>query len=220
MRDLDKAGEPMARFIIPALLLFVPAGFLAADTATEAQDLAVLKGAHLGTDADALVNFFRARTLAEEDRPKIKTLIRDLGSGVYKEREQAAAELLRRGPSVIELLRESAAAGDLEVRRRVDLLVQRIQARDFTPDVHAAVARMLVRRKPASAVTTLLEYLPCADSERALDEVRAALAALVVRDGKVEPAIKAALADAYPIRRATAGEALVQAGADDEKPAV
>src|SRR5262249_38901634 len=59
----------------------------------------------------------------------------------------------------------------------------------------------------------LLAYLPHVADDGVLEEARAALAAVAVRDGKPEPAVAAALADPLALRRGAAAEALLRAGA-------
>jgi HEAT repeats/PQQ-like domain len=66
----------------------------------------------------------------------------------------------------------------------------------------------------------MLAYLPFADNDRVAGEVGSLLARLAGQDGQAHPALRAGLADALPIRRAAAGEALCRAGLEDQKPAV
>jgi HEAT repeat protein len=184
------------------------------------QDEQLLRNAHLKTDNAALLDFFRGRTIGEGDRAKVVALVKQLGSKVYREREQAAHELITKGPVVVEVIREhTKESADLEVQRRAELCIQRIQSKDVAVDVPVAAARLLALRKPAGAVAVLLDYMPFADNERVADEIRATLAKIGLRDGKAEPTLRAALTDKHPVRRATAGEVLVRAGAADDKAA-
>src|SRR5262249_59807718 len=83
-----------------------------------------------------------------------------------------------------------------------------------------APARPVPGRRPAGACEVLLGYLPHADDALVSDEVRAALAALALRDGQPEPALVAALADPAPLRRAGAAEAFCRANVTGLRPAV
>ena len=56
-------------------------------------DEAVLKKADLKSDAASLIAFLQKRSLPEEERGRVKALIEQLGSQVYKEREQAMADI-------------------------------------------------------------------------------------------------------------------------------
>src|SRR5262245_5525557 len=193
---------------------------LRTDTDPVSQDEQLLRNAHLKTDNAGLLDFFRGRTIGEGDRAKVVALVKQLGSKVYREREQAAHELIAKGPVVVEVIREhTKESPDLEVQRRAELCIQRIQSKDVAVDVPVAAARLLALRKPAGALEVLMNFMPFADNERVADEVRATLAKLGVRDGKVDTVLRAALTDKHPVRRATAGEVLVRAGATDDKTA-
>jgi hypothetical protein len=79
-------------------------------------------------------------------------------------------------------------------------------------------ARLVALRKPEGAAEVLLAFLPFADEDSVQDEVRAALTAVAVRGGKVDPVIVKALEDKLPVRRSAAAEAL--AAVIDQRPAV
>ena len=53
-----------------------------------------------------------------------------------------------------------------------------------------AAARLLATRKEDGITDALLNYLPLADDESVGDEIRNTLAALAVRDGKPDAALK------------------------------
>jgi hypothetical protein len=185
-----------------------------------ALDEQALKTANIKTDSESLLDLFRRRTLAEGSRAVVQALIRQLGSDIYRLREQAAGELISRGPAVIEMLREALKSPDLEIVRRAERCLHRIQDMDYSVDVPAAAARLLIVRKPPKAIETLLAYLPFADNDTVADEVRNTLGALAVKDGKADAVLVAALQDKAALRRATAGEALIKAAAKDQKAAV
>lgn len=206
--------------------MFVATGWLlagmssAGDNPQIAADELLLKNAGLTTDGDSLLAFFKKRTLPDSEREKVVQFIRQLGSESYRSREQAAAELIGRGPVVIELLREAAKDNDLEIAKRAEKCLARIQEKDVAVDVPAAAARLMGARKPAGAVETMLAYLPFADNDSVADEVRHVLATLAVTDGKAHPILVAGLTDKMALRRAAAGEALGNAGAGDQKTSV
>jgi HEAT repeat protein len=177
-----------------------------------AEDEKALTGSGLKTDSAALLEFFRQRTLNAEEKARVEALIKDLGAPGFKTREQASAHLIARGPVALEQLKGALASDDPEVVRRAERCIQRIQEKDYAPQVGPAAARLLRQRKPAEAVPVLLAFLPFADNENIADEVRNTLTALAVRDGKTEPALVAALADKMPVVRGSAGEALTRAG--------
>ena len=185
-----------------------------------AADERKLDAAGLQHDGASLLKFLRRRTLTDTEREEVLVLIGKLGAKAFRVREQAAADLMNRGPVVVELLREHLKDADLEVARRAEQCVQRIRDKDYAPDVPAAAVRLLLQRKPAGTVEALLAYLPFADSEGVADEVRNGLTTLAVSDGKPDKILVAALTDKLPVRRAAAGEALCRAKVESEKPAV
>jgi HEAT repeat protein len=185
-----------------------------------ALDEQTLKSANIKADNESLLDLFRRRTLDEGARGVVQGLIRRLGSEVYRQREQAAVELISRGPAVIEALREALKSPDLEVVRRAERCLHRIQDMDYSVEVPAAAARLLAVRKPPRTIETLVAYVPFADNDTVADEVRNTLAALAVKDGKADAVLVSALEDKSAVRRATAGEALIKAAVKDLKPAV
>jgi HEAT repeat protein len=195
-----------------------PAG--ADDPKQSDPDEARVKAAGVKSDGPALLVFFKKRTLNEDDQDRVQKLIRQLGARAFRAREDAATELIARGPVVLDLLRESLKDGDLEIVRRATCCIHRIQEKDVGPDVVAAAARLLAARKPAGAVEALLAYLPAADSETVADELRTALTALAARAGEADKALVAALASKSAARRGSAAEALTRAGVKGQRAAV
>jgi hypothetical protein len=210
------------------LLLFLFAGLLlpclcpqagAAGPQTVAADEQTLRTAKLGVDGPALLVFFRQRTLANADREKILALIRQLGDDDFSVRERAFADLVATGNPAVPLLRQASSDPDAEVVRRSERCLQRIEG-SVGVSVSSAAARLVAVRKPAGAAEVLLAYLPFADDESVVDEVRLALTAVAVRDGKPEPALLKALDDRNALKRATAAEALCRSGAAGQRPAL
>jgi len=202
------------------LLLFCHGLGLASDPADVQADERRLETAHLKLDGASLLDVFRKRTVAGADLEKVKAVIRQLGDESFKVREHAVADLVSRGPMVVELLKEALQSADLEVTRRAERCLQRIKENDYARDVLPAVARLVARRKPAGAAPVLLAYLPFADNEEVADEIRTTLSVLAVRDGQTDRALVAALTDKAPVRRAAAGEALCRANVAEQKAAV
>ena len=111
-----------------------------------------LETAGLKHDGEALLRFFRQRTLTDKERDKVKALVRQLGDESFKAREQAVAELVARGPIAIDLLKQALKDSDLEVVRRAERCLHRIQQKDYPVEVPPAAARLLAQRKPPGAV--------------------------------------------------------------------
>jgi HEAT repeat protein len=173
-------------------------------------DEALVREAKLGTDGAALLAFFRDRSLTDADRERLIDLVRQLGSEDFKQREEASAALVARGPLAVPFLRQAVKSDDAEVVRRVRACLEEID-RGPGPSLPAAAVRLLVRRKPAGAVEALLRFAPHADDACVEDEVVAALAALGLHNGKADTALLEALRDKEPARRAVAAYAVARA---------
>ena len=108
---------------------------------------------------------------------------------------------------------------DEEVVRRCTLLLRHLEQNPDTAQA-AAAARLLARAKPVGAAEVLLGYLPFVSEAFVADEIRGALPAVAVRDGKPEPVVIAAIKDKNPAKRGAAAEALMCAGVKEQLPAV
>jgi hypothetical protein len=194
-----------------ALGLLLAGALPAAEPDQVARDEQTLREAKVGTDGPALLEFFRKRTAKDVDPTKIKALVRQLGDDSFEKREQASAQLIAVGASAVPHLKEALKDPDIEIVRRAEECLRRI-GEGSTGAVVDAAARLLAARKPDGAAEALLAYLPYAEDDIAADEVREALAALAVRDGKVDPAVVNAAADKLPARRAAAATALARSG--------
>src|SRR5437763_1722749 len=128
------------------------------------------RGAQVGTDGPALLGYFRRRTVGEAERQRLEQLIRQLGDDAFAARERAADELVRAGLPAVGLLRQAQADADVEVARRAERCLQRIEKVPST-SLSADAARMVAVRKPPGAVAVLLNYLPLADDDTVPDGI-------------------------------------------------
>jgi hypothetical protein len=189
-------------------ILFV----LAAATAVVADptpDEKLLKTAGVGADGESLLAYLRLRTVSVADRQRIDGLIRQLGDPAFAVRERAMTDLVACGMPAIGPLRQAKDDPDVEIARRAERCLERIE-RVPSAALSAAVARGISRRKPAGAVEVLLAYLPVADDESVADEVREALAAVAVAGGGPDGRLVRALDDNNPLIRGAAAEALAR----------
>ncbi len=177
-------------------------------------DEAVLRDAHLADSGPELLRFFRLRTPPAPAPEHLAELVRQLGDDKEAVRQRAAGELVGLGPCAVLALRR--AANDLEhaaaaARARACLLAVEGPAGS---QLILTAAHRLARHKPEGAAEALLAYLPFADNEDVLNGVEEALAAVGLRDGKPDPALRAALRDPSPVRRGTAARVLCRLGAE------
>jgi HEAT repeat protein len=208
-------------FALVTAIVLLPALLLSARPAQGAgprDDEQTLRDAGLPTDDAGLLDFFQRRTQGSVSGERLAALVRDLGDASADRRDRSAAELVGLGPVALPVLRQASQDPDDQPRAGRARRCVRLLDADQALALPVAAARLLAHRKPHGAAAALLAYLPFADDDTVLDEVRAALGALAGNDGRPEPALLQALADALPLRRATAAEVLGQAGGPDARP--
>jgi hypothetical protein len=179
-------------------------------------DEALLKGAGLGVDGPALLEFFRKRTVSPQDEKRAEELVKRLGDEQYALREQATRELKALGPAAVPALRQAARSGDAEVKRRARDCLGSVEA-GLRPELAGAAARLLAARAPARAVPALLAYLPGAPGADAEEEAQLALLALAAKAGRPDDALAAALEDRAAARRAAAALAVGRCGSEEQR---
>src|SRR5262249_20737059 len=157
-----------------AAVLFLPWGLSpcpaqAADAETAA-DEETLKKTGVAVDGPALVEFFRQRNALCTDQERVAALVRRLGDGTFRVRNQAGADTTRLGRPALKALGRALADSDADIRSRADKCIKAIEK---GPGVAApaAAARLLKMRKPADACAALLAYLPHAEDEEIEEEV-------------------------------------------------
>jgi hypothetical protein len=192
----------------------------AAEPNPVAVDEQTLKDAKVASDGPGLLAFLRKRGISDADLARLKKLIRDLGDDSFETRQKASAKLVEAGAVAVPLLREALKDPDIEIKRRAENCLRRIEETTVSAAVVAAAVRLLAVRKPDGAAAALLAFIPFAEDDLVAEEVRGALAAVCVREGKADDAVVAALVDKSAARRAAAGVALAKAGLAAQKQAV
>jgi len=173
----------------------------------------------VATDESALNLFLQKRTLSEQDQVQIKTWIRQLGDVSFKLRHAASRRIVEKGPPALLFLKEAENHADLEIARRVHQCIDEIR-RGPGPALSAAVVRLLARppvkdHDTATAVRTLLQFVPFADDEWVEEEALTSLCLLSVQRTEIDPLLAAALTDPFPARRGAAAYVLGKVGTQD-----
>src|SRR5262245_2432374 len=182
-----------------------------ADEATQADEQA-LQAVGLRADGATLLEFFRKRTAGEVKPERVTEWIRQLGGKSAPVREKATGELVSLGTIAIPWLRQASKdPDDLETASRARKCLEHIEGGSGST-LATAAARLLANRAPAGATEALLAYLPFADDDTVVEEVKASLGTLAFRGGKPDPALVQALESASSLTRAVAAEALCQPG--------
>ncbi len=193
-----------------------PAATAKSNTITDEE---ALKQAGLSAkDGPKLVGYLKQRTVSDTDQGKLQGLIKQFRADEFEDRLAAAAEVEQFGPAAIgplkAVVRDSSA--DPEIAYRAGQVLKKLENIPHSA-VAAAAVRAVVKLKPPGAAEALLGFLPLADSESLAEEIRGALVALAVRDGKPEPVLVAALEDSSPLRRSAASVALIEGGPAKER---
>ncbi|MBM3980719.1 MAG: HEAT repeat domain-containing protein [Planctomycetes bacterium] len=180
--------------------------------AAQLNDDAALKQVNLSPDdAKGLIEYLKARTLTDIDQNMIGDVIKKFGDDDFDTRVKATEDIEKFGTAAIGPLKNAERDADPEIAYRARQALKRMEKVPHS-QVSAAAVRALVKLKPKEAASVLIAFLPMADSEEVSDEIRTALIALAVTDGKPDPALVAALDDKNVSRRLAAYVALTEGG--------
>ncbi len=149
----------------------------------EKADSDLMKSIQVESSGPALLDMIRKRTLDADSRSRLLKLVAQLGDDSFTVREQASHEIEGYGPIAVPVIRQSEREGDPEVIRRCIRLLEKLD-KVPTRGVIAAACRLLAKFKPDGSVPVLLGYLPLAEDEGVLTEIRNTLQVLHLKDGK------------------------------------
>jgi HEAT repeat protein len=183
------------------------------------EDQRLLQKAGIGIDEPGLLAFFRDHTLAAGQHERITLLIRRLGDNEFAVREKASRDLITVGRRAVPLLRRALGDEDEEIKYRAREVLAALD-RNSGAALAEAAARLLRVRRPLGAVSILLAYLPNAHDANAEDEVLTTLALLGVVNGKIDPALAAAIRGHESIQRAAGALVLGRSGTAEQREAV
>jgi hypothetical protein len=161
-----------------------------------------LREAKISPDGPSLLEYFRKRTLSEQDRTKLADTVRLLGHADYRMRRKAFADLLAAGRPALVFLNQALNNPDPEIARSAEQLKRRIEV--GADALTIAAARVLAVRKPAGSIKVLLAYMPMIDDDQVRETMLDVLPAVGIRDGKIDPVLETALHDSDAGRRLAA----------------
>jgi HEAT repeat protein len=170
-------------------------------------------------DGNNLLEEFRSRTLTNDERTHLLERIRKLDDVSADIRAKASEEITSVGPRASALLRQviSQAHPRLSALCRQCLETIERDTRRPLPDV---APRLLTLRRPKGSLEAMLAYVPFAENETLAALLTESLAVVGCTDGKADAALRSALQDEVPARRAAAAVALCKGKASDEMDAV
>jgi hypothetical protein len=117
-------------------------------------------------------------------------------------------------------LTQATKTADPEIVRRAEECLEQIRTQELQPELTIAAIRLLTARKPAPTIKTLLAFMPFAENEIVIDEIRSALAELVRQSPEGKKVLLAALSDRFATRRAVAAEVLCRGDSAEILPSV
>jgi hypothetical protein len=174
------------------------------------RDERALKAA--GVEDAGLVAFLRKRQPDPKGLEKAAALVRKLGDDDFDSREKAVTELVDLGVVAIPALQKALKDKDAEVVRRARTILDVLEARN-DQSLLASAIRQVARKRPEGGIDALFGLLPGAPDITA-NEIKAALVALSMRDGKPERVLFEAAEDRRAQVRAAVAAALGRDGGD------
>jgi HEAT repeat protein len=196
-----------------ALVIFAPALWA---NEGPSPDEELLQSEKVGTQTSELLAFVRGQVRDADLNKQIEELIAQLGSEHSSLQAHASRKLVAMGGVAVNSLRRAAESRDNGLKSRAEACLAEINNGPGPYRVIAAV-HVLVQRRPPEALKLLLDYAADVGDDRVEEELLAALAALGVRAGQVEPLLLKAAADPAPGRRAAAACVLARAGGIEQR---
>jgi HEAT repeat protein len=199
--------------LVPLALLLAVTALLAAPPGPPPGilfDEANLRRAGVPVDPAGLTRLLERHVPQSVDAAVVEALVLRLGDGDFDTREQAAGKLIDLGLGVGPRLRQLLAHTDPEVRRQARICLAEIETR-LDPELAAAAGRVLLQQRATGAAAAVLAYLPRAEPEAALDLLAGLQYVRTDAPGELS-ALRAALEDGEPVRRAAAALTLGRLG--------
>jgi HEAT repeat protein len=201
------------KMAVPAPVALAPAE--KANAANESQadggDEELLRSVGIATDGPGLLAYLRLRSRDVATPERLTALIEQLGEKSPIAALQASGELASIGAPAIPALRQAVKDPDRrQIARRAQRCLQMLEQQ--SGQLSSAAVRLIGIRRPPGAAEALLTFLPSAEDEGVIEEIRLALAAVAYSDGKPDPALLQAVKDPSPIRRALAIDTLCHNG--------
>ena len=183
-------------------------------------DEALLRGQKIDTTETALLEFFRKRTVGDEEQQRLRRVVKELGFGDWAVRDRAFRQLVKTGMPALAFVKEAERDANMERANRARNARETIRETN-NPAIPIAAAHLLAQpakvkdASPTTAIGTLLAYIPFADDETVEQEILTCLTLLSLREPTVEPELVKALSDANATRRGAAAYVLGHVGAKE-----
>src|SRR5262245_52335109 len=133
-----------------------------------------LKDAYQDTDNASLVKFLKARSAGQVAAKELDALITELGDKDATVRNKARQQLIAIGAPAVPRLR--LLARNPKASDAAELAKELLKVLEDNPDnVTGAAVRLLAARRPAGTAEALLAYLPHAENESVMEDIKAGL---------------------------------------------
>ncbi len=200
---------------VAIILVFFSVTFFSLAQSPEPSDLTsaetTLRQAKIKLDSDSLVQFFQDRTLSKEEQTQITQLVEKLGAPSYGDRVKASVQILKFRDQAIPFLVKGLKSDTEEIVARSTYCLREISQTSESPLILAAV-QVLAHRHPPQTTRVLLDYLPFTTNPLVIDQIRAALKAVIHPNAKPPSELVKALKAPCAVKRMVAGEALAPIG--------
>jgi hypothetical protein len=187
--------------------VLVPRAASPAPDADLRHDEKVLEEAGIPRTGAGLLDFFRRRSLREDDGPRLKALVVQLGDDSYDVRERASGELTAAGRKALPFLRPALTDPDAERVRRAREIVQAIDS-GTDRSLLAAAVRVLAARQADGTTAALVGYLPAAEDELLHEVIFETVERVALREAGGVAVLAAALKSDHPVCRRVAARTL------------
>lgn len=175
------------------------------------RDEELLRSVGIAPDAPGLLEYFRLRSQPQANPERLTALIERLADKSPVASLKALGELASIGAPAVPALRQAIHDPDLKQTARLAQRCLKV-LEEHPGQLSAAATRLLGQLHPAGTVQALLAFLPVAEDEGVIEEIRIALGAAAYTDNQPDPILLRALTDSTPALRAMAIEALCQNG--------
>ncbi len=191
-------------FTRSCLLILCLTSVLRADLVKDRQ---LVRDKEIGTEPKAWLGFLESRILDERKESRLTSLIRQLASDLYTDREKAMAQLIQWGEVARPWLRKALKSSDLEVVRRSRVCLKKITVGESSR-LTQAVIRLLAQKLTREVASTFIRYLPFSDDLSVQSEIHESLLKADVKDKELSTLLIASLQSKYPIVQGTAASIL------------
>lgn len=185
----------------------------------QAHDEETLRNAGFKTDGEGVLLFFKKRTLTDAERTRLENLVRDLGDDRFPTRENASMELSQAGPLVAPLLRAALKDADLEIVKRAQRCLEKIDASQELP-VGLAAARLIADRRPPGAAKVILDFLQFATDPLLEEELLKSLTIIALEKSKADDVVVQSLTSKIAVQCAAASYVVAQSAETTQRDAV